>query len=310
MIERFKNNLILLLKEPLFQFLLLGAAIYGAYGLYGPPEESSDERTVIVDKNRIDSIITQWDSRWKRPPTRQELDGIINAYVREEILYRKAVEIGLNEDDPITRRRLAQKLEFLTKNIALLKKPEDGELEQYFKDNIDLFRAPDLISFYHVFIDPDARGNATLDDAAKLMEDLQKAGAPDSNAAAAGDRFMLENKYSQASKLDVRRHFGSGFAESIMQLEPGKWHGPVLSGFGVHLVYVFEIIETAPPKLSDVQEKVLVSWQEKQQEKFNKDFFENLKANYDVIVAEVPEDRILEVTENANKTKQKTVPAQ
>jgi hypothetical protein len=95
MIKRSTNRLVNLLKEPLIQFLLIGAAIYGAYGLYGNPDEDVVTRTVIVDENRIDSIISQWNGRWNRPPTRQELDDVINAYAREEILYRKAIEIGL-----------------------------------------------------------------------------------------------------------------------------------------------------------------------------------------------------------------------
>jgi len=307
------NGFMKLLKEPLIQFLLIGAVIYGAYGLYGAPDEDVGTRTVIVDKNRINSIISQWNGRWNRPPTRQELDGVINAYIREEILYRKAIEIGLNKDDPIARRRLAQKLDFLTKDIALLKKPEEGELEQYFKDNIALFSAANMISFYHAFLDPDARDNATLDDAAKLLEELRKAGEPDANAPSVGDRFMLENRYTQVTELDIRRHFGSGFADSVMQLEAGKWHGPVLSGYGVHLVYVSEFIEAAPPKFVDVRDKVFAIWQEKQQKKFNEEFYDNLKASYDVVIAEVPEDRILNVAagaKNSGKSQQATEPSQ
>jgi peptidyl-prolyl cis-trans isomerase C len=313
MTKLLKNRLILLLKEPLLQFLLIGAAIYGAYALYGPPQGDMDARKVIVDNNRIETIISQWNGRWKRPPTRQELDGIINAYVREEILYRKAVEIGLNEDDPITRRRLAQKLEFLTKNIALLRKPEESELEQYFADNIDLFRAPVLITFSHAFLDPDVRDKTTLEDAEKLLENLQAEGEPDVNSPTLGDRFMLENRYTQVSELDIRRSFGGGFADSVMQLDAGKWHGPVLSGFGVHLVYVHEIIDTPAPKFADVRKKVLASWQEKQQSEFNRDFYENLKASYEVVIADVPEDRILNIPAGAkDKTKSKpsTEPSQ
>jgi hypothetical protein len=189
---------------------------------------------------------------------------------------------------------MAQKLEFLTKDIALVKKPEEGELEQYFADNVDLYRAPNLITFSHAFLDPDVRDKTTIDDAATLLKQLQAAGAPDAKTLTAGDRFMLKNYYARVSELDIRRLLGSGFATAVMKLEPGKWHGPVLSGFGVHLVYVYDRQETPPPQFADVRQSVLKNWQEKQQEKFNADFFNGLKSSYDIVISEVPEDRILD----------------
>ncbi len=287
-------KLIRLAKEPLIQFLIIGACIYGAYALYGVPDEDANDRTIVVDTNRIEAFISEWERRWNRPPTRRELDGMINAYVRENVLYRQAVAIGLNEDDPITRRRLAQKLEFLAKDIALSKEPEKGELEKYFEDNLDLYREPDLITFSHAFLDPDVRDETTLDDAAVLLEQLHAEGEPDSETLSTGDRFMLPNYYPQVSELDVRRQLGSGFSVTVMQLEPGRWHGPVLSGFGVHLVYVYDKQEAPSPKFADVRQYVLENWQAEQQDNFYTDFLESLKSSYDIVIAEVPEDRILD----------------
>jgi hypothetical protein len=119
---------------------------------------------------------------------------------------------------------------------------------------------------------------------------------------------MLQNYYAQVSELDVRKLLGSGFSAAVMQLEPGKWHGPVLSGFGVHLVYVYDLQETPPPQFADVQQYVFRNWQEKQQEKFNADFFDGLKSTYDIVIAEVPEDRILDGDTGAiNNKKPKSV---
>jgi len=281
-------------KEPLIQFLFIGACIYGVYALFGAPDDDATDTTVVVDARRIDGFIGEWQRRWNRPPTRQELEGVINAFVRESILYRQAIAMGLDADDPITRRRMAQKLEFLTKDIALLKEPADGELEQYFQDNMQRYRDPDLITFSQAFLDPDRREAATLDDAAKLLSQLQAAGKPDPKTLAAGDRFMLQSYYPAVSELDIRRQFGTGFSEAVMQLEPGKWHGPVLSGYGAHLVYVYSLQAAPPPVFKEVQQEVLVNWQTEQQEKFNADFFENLKGRYDVVISEIPADRIIE----------------
>lgn len=287
-------------KEPLIQFLFIGACIYGAYALFGAADDEAADKTIVVDAKRIDGFIGEWQRRWNRPPTRQELDGVINAFVREDILYRQAVAMGLDADDPITRRRMAQKLEFLTNDIALLKEPADGELEQYFQTNIQAYREPDLITFSQAFLDPDRREAATLDDARVLLLQLQAAGKPDPETLVAGDRFMLQGYYPEVSELDIRRQFGTGFAEAVMKLEPGKWHGPVLSGYGVHLVFVYSVQQAPPPVFKDVQNDVLANWQTAQQKKFNADFFENLKARYDIVVAEVPADRLIDGPADTN----------
>jgi hypothetical protein len=275
-------------REPLAQFLLIGVCIYGAYAIFGAPDEDADERTVVVDANRIKGFIAAWERRWNRPPTSQELDGIVQQFVREDILYREAVAMGLDVDDPITRRRMAQKLEFLTKDIARLKEPQEGELERYFEENAELYRKPDLITFSHVYLDPDKRGAATLDDAAELLVELEGAGEPEPGSLRSGDRFMLQSYYPEKSGIDIRRQFGTGFSESVMRLEPGKWHGPVLSGYGTHLVYVHALAVAPPPVFADVRDHVLENWQIAQQDEFNAQYFESLKSRYEIVIEELP----------------------
>ena len=146
------NKLTRLLSEPLLQFLIIGACIYGAYALFGAPEEDFRDTTIRVDSNRINAMISQWQKRWNRLPTRAEIDGLIQAYIREDVLYRQAVAMGLNEDDPITRRRMAQKLEFLTSDLSQMQQPQEAELEQYFAKNQESYRGLDTISFIHIFI--------------------------------------------------------------------------------------------------------------------------------------------------------------
>ncbi len=294
-----RNRVIRLVREPLLQFLVIGACIYGAYALYGTPAETIDDRTVRVDANRIAAFVGEWEMRWSRPPTRDELNRVTDSYVREDILYRQAVAIGLAEDDPITRRRVAQKLEFLTSDIALSKQPEPGELERYFADNLNLFRQPDQITFSHAFLDPDRRGDATLGDADLLLAHLQAAGEPDPAIPPAGDRFMQQAHYPLATEQEVRRQMGSGFAATVMRLAPGQWHGPVLSGFGVHLVYVHDLRQTPAPDFAEVSDTVRKAWTVEQQEQFNEDFFASLKSTYNIEISAIPEDRILDGETNA-----------
>lgn len=288
------NKLPRLFTEPLIQFLIIGACIYGAYALSGAPVEDFRDATVHVDSARINAFISQWESRWNRPPTRDEIDGLIQSYIKEEVLYRQAVAMGLNQDDPVTRRRMAQKLEFLSSDLSQMQQPQEGELEQYFAENQGSYRDPDTISFVHVFIDPDKREDATLSDAAEILVQLQAAGVPDAETLQAGDRLILQNHFVSATELEIRRQLGSGFAEAVMKLESRQWHGPVLSGYGVHLVYIYEF-EMAPPAVFEgVQALVLEDWHAQMREQFNADFLENLKSQYQIVIDELPAERLLD----------------
>ena len=289
-----ENRLVRLAREPLVQFLLIGACIYGLHALVGAPAEDVTESSIVVDEARVESFIRQWQQRWNRPPTRQELDGLIDWFVREEILYRQALTMGLDEDDPVTRRRMAQKLEFLTSDLALLKEPTPADLEQYFESHQALYRDDDRISFNQVFLDPDLRDETTLDDAAGLLAELQAARDPEAAAQDAGDRLMVQSDFQQATELEVQRQLGSGFAEALMKLEPGQWHGPVLSGYGVHLVYVHEVQHAPPPLFEDVEQRVLEDWQKEQQERFDAEFYQGLKSRYEIVIAEPPTGGVLE----------------
>lgn len=273
-----------LIKEPLVQFLLIGACIYAAYAFFGAPGEEESERTVYISEERIENLSAMWERRWNRPPTDAELVGLVRAWLREDLLYREALAMSLDDDDHIIRRRLAQKLEFLTNDIAQMLEPTESELEAFFLENQERFRAPDLITFSHVFFNPDTRGDATLDNAAQALERLQAAGEPDGEIVNEGDRFMLQNYFARASEFNIRRAMGSGFAESVMRLEPGRWHGPLLSGFGTHLVYVFEFEPAPAPKLVDVRDEAINEWQRVQTERFDAEFLESLKGRYEIVI--------------------------
>jgi len=298
------NKFTRLFTEPLIQFLIIGAGIYGVYAMYGTPEENFRDTLVHVDSNRINAFISEWEARWSRPPTQQEIDGLIQSYIREDVLYRQAVAMGLNEDDPITRRRMAQKLEYLTSDLAMMVPPQEGELEQYFEQNKEQYRQPDRVTFTQVFLDPDIREEATLEDAAELLAELQAGGVPDSQTLEAGDQNMIQSYFQSANQLDVARQMGTGFADSVMELETGKWHGPVLSGYGVHLVYVYVHREAPPAVFENVQAEVLENWQMEKREQFNADFLKNLKGRYEIVIDEIPAERILlgpDVTATFNK---------
>ena len=210
--------------------------------------------------------------------------GLIDQFVRETVLYREALAMGLERDDVIIRRRLAQKLEFLFQDLADAAPPEDQELQAYFKAHRDRYQDPELLSFTHVFLDPDRRGDQTLVDAEGMLAELRAQDDPTRAATDRGDLFMLQSYYTQRPELDISKLFGREFARSVFELEPGQWHGPVLSGYGVHLVYVHDRLQAPTPSFDAVVEQVTDDWQTDRRQAFNDAFVENLMSRYEVTI--------------------------
>ena len=288
------------LREPLLHFLLIGAAIYLLYGAFAESQPEADGKTVVVSAAEVEWMQTSWQKRWNRFPTPDELDGLIQQYIRETVLYREALTMGLNKHDQVIRRRLAQKLEFLAKDLVALIPPTDEELVAYFDAHKDRYQEPALYTFTQVFIDLDKRGNATLEDAEAIKATLMARGDAIEGAGALGDNFMLQSYYPEKDPLEIQKLFGSGFAESLMDLTPGQWHGPVLSGYGTHLVYVSSIREPLPPIFAQVREQVVQHWTSEKSEELNEQFYANLRDSYTIVIEEpVAQDDVAVVPEQS-----------
>jgi len=273
-----------LLREPLVHFLVIGAAIFVLFGLMGQQDVEEKERAITITSGEINWLTDAWQKRWNRPPTAEERDGLIQQYLREMILYREAVAMGLDKDDTVIRRRLAQKLEFLSQDLITPQPPSEDELQSYFEAYIDRYQAPDLITLTHVFIDPDKRGNQTLVDAEVIKKQLQALKEPPQDARSYGDPFMLQSYYPERSEDELLKLFGSGFARSVFELAPQQWHGPVLSGYGTHLVYVHDHQKAQPPVFADVKEQVRLEWESDKRKQLNEQFVASMIARYDVTI--------------------------
>ena len=289
-----------LLREPLLHFVFIGAVIYLLYGVFAESLPEADDKTIVVSAGEIEWMQTSWEKRWNRLPTDKELEGLIQQYIRETVLYREALTMGLNQHDQIIRRRLAQKLEFLAKDLVALTPPTDEELQTYFDTHRDRYQQPTRYTFTQVFIDPDKRDEATLDDAAAIKATLIAQGDAIEDPGALGDDFMLQNYYPEKDQAEIQKLFGSGFAESLIALSPGQWHGPVLSGYGVHLVYVSNITEPPAPVFAEVRERVVQDWTTDRSEELNEQFYANLREQYTVVIEEsAEEDKVVAVQESA-----------
>ncbi len=275
-----------LLREPLLHFLFIGAAIYAGFGLFAEPVQDTQDNTLVVDAGEIEWMATSWHKRWNRLPTPQELDGLIQQYIRETILYREALAMGLDKDDIVIRRRLAQKLEFLAQDLALMTPPTEEELQAYFDEHQARYREPVRYTFTQVYIDPDKRGDGTLDDAADIKARLSGHPGLLGNAGELGDEFMLQAYYPEKSRIDIQKLFGSGFAESLVALKAGEWHGPVLSGYGTHLVYVHGLSEPPAPVFTEVRARVQQDWEDARRETMNEQFYAGLRDRYSIVIEE------------------------
>jgi peptidyl-prolyl cis-trans isomerase C len=286
------------LREPLLHFLFIGAAIYLLFGAFAETAPEDTDKTIVVSAGEVEWMQTSWQKRWNRPPPPQELDGLIQQYIRETVLYREALTMGLNKHDQVIRRRLAMKLEFLAKDLVALTPPTDEELVAYFDAHQDRYQEPVLYTFTQIFFDPDKRGNATLEDAEAIKATLMARGDAIEDAGALGDDFMLQSYYPEKDPLEIQKLFGSGFAASLMDLTPGQWHGPVLSGYGTHLVYVSSIREPSPPVFAQVLEQVVQDWTSEKSEELNEQFYANLRDNYSIVIEEpVAQDDVAAVPE-------------
>jgi len=279
------------LREPLLHFILIGVVIYLLYGAFSPTVPEDDDKTIVVNAAEIEWMQTSWQQRWNRPPTDEELDGLIQQYIRETVLYREAVTMGLNQHDQVIRRRLAQKLEFLAKDLVNLTPPTEEELLDYFTTHIDRYQEPARLTFTQVFIDPDKRGDATLDDAEEIKASLIAQGDAIENAGEFGDDFMLQNYYPEKDPIEIQKSFGSGFTESLLALSTGEWHGPVLSGYGVHLVYISHISEPPVPVFADERQRVAEEWKMDRSEELNEQFYTSLRDRYTIAIEE-PEQNV------------------
>jgi len=276
------------LRDPLLHFLLLGVALFILYGLQND-QPADDANRIVISSADIDRLLTLWGKRWQRPPTPAEIEGVIAAQVREEVLYREALAMGLNQGDSVVRRRLAQKMEFIFSDIASQAEPTEDELIAYLEAHADSFEVPGRISFVQVYWNAAQRGGQANEEALRLLGELKKPEAT-IDFMAAGDAFMFGQQHPDLTRYRVASLFGKQFAEQVFDLPVGSWQEPVASAYGLHLVRVDKKSAASTPTLAEVRDKVINEWQTQQRKTVNEQFYQGLKARYEVIV----EDRAVQ----------------
>ncbi len=273
-----------LAKEPLIHFLLLGAALFLLDGWLRPAPTPAARSQIVVSEARIQNLTGHFMRTWQRPPTRDELDGLIESHIREEVLVREALALGLDRDDAIIRRRLQQKVEFVSEEAGAFAEPTEPQLEAYLKAHPDAFPVPARATFVQVYLDPNRRKGALDADAARLLETLNRAAAP-RDPAGVGDRLMLlEPRYENVPQHELARQFGDEFAAALFKQPPGRWVGPLASGYGFHLVRLEALQAGGTAALADVRPLVAREWSNARREEAARDFYRKLREKYAITV--------------------------
>lgn len=266
-----------LIREPLVHFLLGGAALFLLFGQVAGPSVERPDR-IVVSEDRVTMLIQTFERTWMRPPTEAELNGLVDDYVTEEVLYREALALGLDRDDLVVRRRMRQKMEFLNDGIAETE-PDDATLGAFLEAHPERFSVPPRLSFVQVFVSLDGAGSPDAR-AAEGLSRLRAGESPD----AVGDPTLLPRDVRAATPMQVSRRFGVPFAERLVDVPEGEWSGPVASSFGLHLVKITERTPGRLPALAEVRNAVTREWAAQERAKARAQFYRALRDRYEIEV--------------------------
>jgi len=281
----------LLLREPLLHFLLIGAALFGFYSLASSGRPATAPSTEIrLSLDEIRQLTMLYQSQWRRLPTPQELEKLVENKVQQEVLYREALAMGLDRDDEIVKRRMAQKMQFLAEDIAAAREPTTAELQSWFDKNSAKFAQPPRLSFRHLYFSPDRRGAGARDDAEQALAKLAGQPVDAKIAASFADPFMFQDFYRDRAPDYLAKEFGPPFALALARLKPGSWQGPVESGFGWHLVFVDTLIPGRVPAFDEVESDVKTAWLGEQKALAWDKSYKDMRAKYVVLLPAPPEN--------------------
>ena len=272
------------LREPLVHFLLLGAALFALDAWLRQPPATGASTAIVVSAGRINTLAQNFKRTWQRPPTRGELDGLIQDYVREEVLYREALALGLDRDDTIVRRRLRQKMEFVSDEAAALGTPTDAELGEYLAANPDAFRIEPRATFAQVFLEPSRHPDTIEIDAGRLRDALNGAGTAVPPREVGDSLLLLDPRYEDVSRSEVARLFGTDFAAALFAQPTGRWVGPIASGYGAHLVRLDALTPDRVPELAEIRPLVEREWANVRRKALGDAFYNGLRAKYQVTI--------------------------
>lgn len=268
-------------REPLVHFLAIGAGFFLLWYFLGDRVNPQPQR-ILITPGHVERLAQHWTKTHLRPPSAEELAGLVEQEIDEEILYREAVAMGLDRDDLVIRRRLAVKMEFLTEDVAAVAIPTDEQLQTFLIQHPEKFSVEALTTFAQVYLNRSQRGAGASAEAERLLTLLNDKAGPDWQTL--GDPLPVPNQYEAAPEAEVTRLFGREFPKKLAGLPVGRWSGPVESGYGLHLVLVRKRTSGRAPPLNEVRDAVLSEWRAAQRLELNANLRRQRRAQYAVTV--------------------------
>lgn len=267
--------------EPLLHFLLLGGGLFALFLAVSEQPLPSDPRRIVIDEVQIERLTVSFQRTWMRPPTQREVEGLIADYVKEEILYREALALGLDRDDLIIRRRMRQKMEFLNADLTAPPEPSDETLKAYLNDNVERFGDPDRFSFQQLYFKD---GSSTEQRAARILAKLTTEPGSEEHIKTLGDSTLLPGSMDGATGNEIAATFGRELADVLPAAPVAEWSGPYRSTFGLHLVKITAQKPAETPKLADKRAAVLRDWEADQRDAADSRLYQALLERYAVDV--------------------------
>ena len=267
----------------MLHFLLIGVALFVAYNRLSPGRSSANR--IVITQNVVGDLITQHVAARGRPPSATELRHLIDAYVRDEILYREGVTLGLDRDDIVVKRRVRQKLEVMAEEDASTAAPTDADLAVYLSAHQDRFIQPAVLTFEQIFIGHATAGPEVRLAVARVRDALQRGDDLDRF----GKASLLPQRLTQVPADLVARDFGNSFAEALEQAPIGTWTGPIEGSFGSHFARVTARTPSWVPPLEEVRGQVVREWENERRQRARDESYAKMRAKYNVgIEATVP----------------------
>ncbi|OWW05421.1 peptidylprolyl isomerase [Rhizobium sp. R72] len=278
-------------SEPLLHFVVVGVVLFGAYPLLTPAaEEAADQQKIILTKDDVRQLAVTWLAQGRPLPTPDEMRSLMDQKVTEEILFREAVSLGLDRDDEIIKRRLAQKMDFLAADLATLDEPSSARLKEWYATRSDRFALSPHLSFRHLYFSFDKRGEAARQAAEAAISSVAGKPFDSPQVASVADPFMFRNYYGDATPDQMAKEFGPDFAKTLFTLKPGSWQGPVQSGYGWHLIWVDSIEPGRVPAFEEVAPAVKSAWLDERYVEVKNNALKEMRSRYVVSLPAVTAD--------------------
>ena len=269
------------LKDPLFHFLVLGGLLFVAVSMWG--NSAKPENEIVITRAGQQHLADLFSLTWQRPPTADELKNLVEEHIKEEVYYREALALGLDDNDTIVRRRLRQKLEFMQEDLSSLTEPREDELRAYYEANKDKYKTDHIISFKQAVI-ATKRLDADDNELTKALAMLIYGSDPKSISRSS----LLPTSMKLETERSTSNTFGEDFFKQLSGLEINKWGGPIYSSFGTHLVNVSLNQEAKPLIFEQAKSKVTVDYTQSQREQAAANYYKNLRSQYSITI-EKPE---------------------